>query len=197
MIHPEKIMSFTTRPSILSGIRKQDEYRCQDFCMIYEPLIRLHGKDCGIGETDIDDLVQLVLLEFFSANSFAYDRDKGRFRNYMRRVIRAKAADLLRSRYRYRKIIDKFGTPEEEERLDRYFDIEYCEVVLAGALEKLRRAIPAEHYQIFLASVSGDINTGLIAEKFRNKRSTVYSIIRRAKGKLAAIIKLMESDPEY
>ena len=191
-------MSFTTHPSILSGVRIKDEYRCQDFCMIYEPLIRLHGRDCGIGEVDLDDLVQMVLLEFFLNGKFHYQRDRGGFRNYLRRVIRAKAADLLRSRYRYRKIVSKAGlADDDEEWLDDYFDIEYCEMVLSGALKKLRRSIQAKHYQIFLDAVSGNDDTTHIAEKFHMKKSSVYSIINRTKGKLATIIAVMESDPEY
>ena len=190
-------MCFTTHPSLLSGVKIKDEYRCRDFCMIYEPLIRLHGRDCGIGEVDLDDLVQMVLLEFFLNGHFKYQRDRGKFRNYLRGVIRAKAADLLRSRYRYRKIVSRAALPGDEEFLDDHFDIEYCEMVLSGALEKLRRSIQAKHYQIFLDAVSGNDDTTHIAEKFHMKKSTVYSIVNRAKGKLATIIAVMESDPEY
>lgn len=190
-------MSFTTHPSILSGVRISDEYRCQDFCMIYEPLIRLYGRDCGIGEPDLDDLVQMVLVEFFLNGKFSYDRARGKFRNYLRLLIRAKAADLLRTHYRYRKIVSEAGFHGDEKCLDEYFDIEYCEMVLTGALEKLRRSLQAKHYQIFIDAVSGNDTTTRIAEKFHMKKSTVYSIVNRAKGKLATIIGVMESDPEY
>lgn len=82
-------MAFTTHFSILDGIQHDEESAWDRFHALYAPLIRLHGKDCGIDDGNLDDLVQEVLLAVsHNCENFTYDASRGHFRNYLRRIIR-------------------------------------------------------------------------------------------------------------
>ena len=100
-------MSFTTHYSIVKDLRDEESEAWNRFFEAYSPLIRLHGRDCGIDDVSLDDLVQDVMVSVFNNSSkFEYDPEKGRFRDYLRFIIRARANDMLRARYKQAKSQD-------------------------------------------------------------------------------------------
>ena len=81
-------MAFTTRKSLLSKIKQGDEISWEEFYASYRPLILLRAGDLGLTQTEKDDLVQIVMSEFFKGSrDFQYDRGKGRFRDYLKSII--------------------------------------------------------------------------------------------------------------
>lgn len=81
-------MGYTTKKSLLEAIREGDEVSWFEFYETYRPLIILRGNDYRLSSVELEDLCQLVLLDLFKAGRrFRYDPAKGRFRDYLRRVI--------------------------------------------------------------------------------------------------------------
>ena len=96
----EKTMSFTTHFSIVGHLKEEEDSSWERFFQTYGPLIRMHGKDCGVPEGALDDLVQNVMLSVFKQSKrFEYDPARGRFRDYLRMIIRARANDFFRELY--------------------------------------------------------------------------------------------------
>ena len=92
-------MAFTTKGSLLAAVKKGDEISWQQFYDMYRPLILLKGGDLRLNQTEKEELVQLVMLSFFNTSqTFCYDKSKGRFRDYLKRIIHNKACDLMRKR---------------------------------------------------------------------------------------------------
>ncbi len=189
-------MSFTTHQSILSEARLRQDEGCERFYHTYAPLIRLHGRDCGITGSDLDDLVQLVLIGFFRQCRFHYDAARGNFRNYLRKLIRAKSCDLLRTQYRRHQLLATLP-PEAEAQTDRRFDREYRRCLLERALQELRAESTAVHYQILDSHLRQNLDPGELAARYCLPKPTVYSILRRQELKLIAKIRSLAADPNY
>jgi RNA polymerase sigma factor (sigma-70 family) len=85
-----------TSRTLLSRIKQGDEISWDEFYRIYAPLIILCGKDYRLSNADIDELVQQTVLAFFKDKNFTYTPQKGRFRDYLRTIIRHKAIDIKR-----------------------------------------------------------------------------------------------------
>ena len=140
-------MSFTTRISVLNGIKNDDELSWERFYDIYGPLIRLHGKDCGIREDYIDDLIQNVMISLSrQIKNFTYQRDLGKFRNFLRKIIRARSMDILRRLYRNELSIPEYGL-QDEAVLDTHFEEEWRSHVWKVSLMLLKQAVSPKHYQ--------------------------------------------------
>jgi len=78
-----------TNPSIFLRLNATDgaprEIAWAEFERRYRPMIAGFARRVGAGGADVDDVVQDVMLGFFSlAPTFAYDPSKGRFRRYLK-----------------------------------------------------------------------------------------------------------------
>lgn len=178
-------MSFTTRHSILRGIKNDQDDSWNRFFETYSPLIRLHGKDCGIEEDSLDDLVQDVMLSVLNnRQKFEYDPEKGRFRDYLRFIIRARSNDMLRVRYKQEKVLE---IEMSEEYLDDRYQTEWEEHLRVVSLKKLKETVSARHYQIFHMLDIQNRKIKEIARFFKMSEASVYSIRNRTELKLRQI----------
>jgi RNA polymerase sigma factor (sigma-70 family) len=78
-----------TNPSIFLRLKQSDpaprEFAWQEFHARYAPIIAAFAQRLGARHTDVDDVVQDVLIGFFSKSpTFVYDPAKGRFRGYLK-----------------------------------------------------------------------------------------------------------------
>src|SRR2546421_2839429 len=79
----------TTNPSIFLRLKQTDpaprEIAWEEFHVRYAPIITAFAQRLGARQPDVDDVVQDVLLGFFSKSpTFIYDPAKGRFRGYLK-----------------------------------------------------------------------------------------------------------------
>lgn len=178
-------MAFTTHFSIIDGIKHDSETAWDRFLKCYAPLIKLHGRDCGLDENYLDDLVQEVLLAISkTCENFNYDASRGHFRNYLRRIIRNKANDILREKYRNARL----PVPEEEDdTLDELFMQEWKEHIRTNALRLLRQSVTPMHYQIFEMINVHDKKPKFVADFYKMPLQTVYSINSRTEEKLKTL----------
>src|SRR5215211_4904096 len=81
--------SLTTNPSIFLRLKGSDiaprEFAWKEFQERYAPIITAFALRFGARPQDLDDIVQDVMLGFFSKSpTFIYDPSKGRFRGYLK-----------------------------------------------------------------------------------------------------------------
>lgn len=182
-------MSFTTHLSILEGMKDDNQISWERFYKMYAPLIRLHGRDCGIQPDYMEDLIQNVMISLArQIQSFTYRRELGRFRDFIRKIIRARAMDILRTMYR-----DELVLPDlcvmDEAVLDEHFEQEWREHVQRVSLELLKRSVSAKHYQIFDLLEIRQVKVKEVARFYHLPESTIYSIRNRTEEKLRAIVR--------
>jgi len=91
-----------TRASLLAslnadGVPRQAAWR--EFFERYAPAVYRVARLRGLGDSDADDVVQQVMLAVSShIGGFEYDRDRGKFRQWVRAVTQSKLTDLHRRR---------------------------------------------------------------------------------------------------
>lgn len=183
-------MSFTTHFSVVNNIGDEHSPAWNRFFQQYQPLIKLHGKDCGIPENALDDLVQNVMLSVFKQSAtFSYDSSKGRFRDYLRTIIRARANDMLRAVYKQAKVLD--FTPDEA-CLDDLYKAEWQDYIKKESLRKLKEESSAEHYQLFYMLEIQNRSVRETADFLDLPKATVYSIRQRMEEKLRQTAKELD-----
>ncbi len=91
-----------TRPSLLVRLRDHaDAEAWRTFALLYAPLIYGYCRKSGLQEADAADVAQEVLKQVSqSIRGFVYDKEKGRFRDWLRTVARHKVHRFLERRQR-------------------------------------------------------------------------------------------------
>ncbi len=188
-------MAFTTRGSLLSAVLRGDEISWQEFYDLYKPLILLKGGDLGLDPSEKEELVQLVMLSFFnSARTFRYDKSKGRFRDYLKTVIRNRAYDLMRKRQDGTVSMEGLEPvlaeipAEAEDRWDR----EYREIVLAQAFEELKLRCDPTTLQSYDLFVRKALPAREVASMLGIKPNAVYQHKSRVEEMLSRIVKELD-----
>ena len=183
-------MKFITDYDLLKKTKTRDETAWENFYNFYAPLIRLHGRDCGLKNENLEDLVQNVMLTMAEQMpGFVYDPAKGRFRDYLRKIIRARANDMLRKIYRQERLPAE--DLEEAETNDRYEE-EWKENVLSRSLEQLKSGISLLHYQIFYMLDVNHYSVNELAELYQMPPVSIYSIRSRVESRLKKIVRSLD-----
>ncbi len=184
-------MCFTTRYSIFTKLKDGDERAWEDFYRRYDPLIRLHGQDCGLKPDNLDDLVQNVMVSLMGQMSkFSYDPQKGRFRDYLRKIIRVKSMDIMRQIYKN----EKEPLPQQEDLyLDDLFDSEWENYLRDESLKELKKQISARHYQIFYMLDVQNKPVREVATLTQQPIATIYSIRTRAEEIIKKIVEELDN----
>jgi len=185
-------MSYTTSVGMLEEVRNFSDAGCDRFYRTYRPLVILHGRDCGIQGPDLDDLVQMVMMDFFRNTDFVYDEEKGHFRSFLRRIIHVRSMDMLRSRRRERRHAEL--APTDELFCDRRDEEEWKDFVRDEALHRLREAVSPEHFQQFWMLTVECRSVREVAHFFDVPQSTVYSSFRRTRKVLEKIVRDIETN---
>lgn len=92
-------MAFTTRHTILGRIREGSELGWDEFFGMYQPLVRLRGRDHGLNDAEVEDLVQDVMVEVFKGKTAEkFDPSKGKFRYYLKTIIDRRSWRIIKRR---------------------------------------------------------------------------------------------------
>lgn len=183
-------MKFVTDYEMLSATKQHKESAWERFYHFYAPLIRLHGHDCGLKNENLEDLVQNVMITLsVQLPDFNYDPSKGRFRDYLRKIIRARACDMLRKIYRQERIPYE---PGEEAENDSWSEEEWRRYVLKQSLELLKGQVSLHHYQIFYLLNVRHYKVKELARLYHVPPVTIYTIRNRVEAKLRQIVRKMD-----
>jgi RNA polymerase sigma-70 factor (ECF subfamily) len=155
-----------TRQSLLSRLRSwdnQDSWR--EFFDTYWRLIYRVAVKAGLSDAEAQDVVQETVLSVAQRMpGFKYDPDIGSFKSWLMLIIRRRIADHLRRRYS-RIEVEQSGyksaeaRPLEEipddslDRLEAVWEEEWRAQVREAALERVKRRVKAEQFQMFDFSV--------------------------------------------
>jgi RNA polymerase sigma-70 factor (ECF subfamily) len=187
-------MGYTTKKSLLAAIQNGDEISWFEFYETYRPLIILRGNDYRLSSTELDDLCQSVLLDIFKMGKrFRYDPAKGRFRDYLRRVISHNAIDLIRKRKDRECACTEFPGNLTDMN-EAHWQEEWQAHILSQALVILREQVEIGTFQVFeLYAIKGE-PPEKVARFLGISVSAVYVAKSRAVAKLRKIVEQLREE---
>lgn len=201
-------MAFTTRKSLLAKVRAGDEVSWAEFYAAYKPLILLCGQDCLLTPDENDELVQQVMSEIFRKDIvgkydpdnipndvvFHYDPAHGRFRHYLRGIIRNQALKLYQKRKSFVELDNPEKTVEEPaiDVWDELWDEEWKRHVLAMALTELKEHVQPETYVAFEMYAIQERPVQEVADFLNLSVASVYTAKSRCVAALKEIISKLE-----
>ena len=198
-------MAFTTKKSLLARVRAGDEVSWGEFYETYRPLIQLVGRDCALTYDEREELVQLVLCEFFQKDilgkynldevpadiTFHYDPARGRFRHYFKAIVRNQALKLYRKR---KEVLDLDSIPEvaADARFDDVWEEEWHRHLLTQALVELRAQVQPVTFSAFEMYAIQEHPVKEVADFLQLSVDSVYVAKNRCIAALKRIIEKLD-----
>lgn len=191
----------TTQPSLLARLRDPaDQLAWMEFDRQYGELIVRYCRSRGLQQSDAEDVRQVVLMNLASAlRGFCYSPDRGRFRNYLGRVVR-NAISRARARpgpsgcaldLEWALAAETARPTEVDDRWER----EWVGHHLRRAMRKVRRAFEPRSIAAFdrlLAGAAPD----QISREMGMTTEAVHKIKQRVRDRLKAAIALQIEEEE-
>ena len=147
--------SQTTRESLIIRLEDgSDKQAWSDFIDLYSPVIYGFARQRGLQDADAADLVQEVLRSV-SRSIPSYDRQKGRFRNWLMAVVRNRLNDFWASDgrqatgsgdTRVHNHLEQVCSPDGLEQL---WEQEYQRSVFQLAVNRIRDSFEESTWQAF------------------------------------------------
>ena len=199
-------MAFTTRKSLLARVRAGGEIPWQEFYDSYKPLILLCGGDCGLTDDEKDELVQKVMCELFQRDIigkydpdhvpddvvFKHDPARGRFRHYLRKIIRYQALKIIAQRSGDVSFDDAVAPDVPDDRWENAWDNEWKRHLFNMALTELKGRVQPETYSAFEMYALQNRPITEVAEFHDMSPSSVYTAKSRCVKLLQEIVKELE-----
>jgi RNA polymerase sigma-70 factor (ECF subfamily) len=196
-----------TRYSLLSRLQNWDDWESwKDFFDTYWRLIYSVAIRSGLTETEAQDVVQETLISVAKdIQKFRRDRQRGSFKGWLRNVTRWRVADQLRKRTRaeLRATTPDADHPEAAESddaadpavsgLEAAWDDEWQANLLSAAMERVKRRVKEEHYQIFDLHVLKGWSASKVAEVLGVSTGRIYLAKHRVGTLIKKELRLLES----
>jgi RNA polymerase sigma-70 factor (ECF subfamily) len=187
-----------TRASLLLRLRDaQDAEAWEQFVAIYTPLIYWFCCRQGLQEADAADVCQEVMRTVVRAmETFEYDPQRGKFRNWLLTVVRNKIYDHRVSQQRQpepsgqstvQALADQQAAPADESD----WDTEYYRCVFQWAVERIRPSFKEATWQAFWRTAIDEQDGQAVAESLGLSLGAVYvaksRVLARLREELQAV----------
>ena len=186
-----------TRRSLLSRLKdwdNQDSWR--DFFNTYWRLIYDFAAKAGLDDADAQDVVQETVVSVAKQmQGFKYDPACGSFKAWLMQVTRRRIADRLRKRYRSGEVgalkvedpavagLLKDVPDSSGATLEAFWEEEWRRHLTGAAMEKVKRRVTPEQFQMFEFAVLQHWPASKVAEALGVTTVQVY-MARHRVGKL-------------
>ena len=181
----------------LAGAPTDDDWRRLD--ELYRPLLRGWVARVGVPASDVDDLVQDVLVVVVRKISGFERRGKGAFRTWLRTILANRMGDYFR-RQKYLptatgdsdflRRLDELESPDSA--LSRLWDREHDEHVCASLLRRVRGDFAAATWQAFRRHVLEGEPAAQVAEALGMSLNSVLlaksRVLKRVRQELAGLV---------
>ena len=178
-----------------------DHSRWQEFFDTYWRLIYSVARRSGLTDAEAHDAVQETIISI-AKNITRYDRGAGSFKSWLLQMTRWRIADQFRKRLpknerppsdesnRDTGTLDRIASPEAD--LESAWDEEWRERVVEAALERVKRRVSAQHFQVFDCAIRKRWAASKIAGELGVNIAQVYLIKHRLGGMLKKELRKVE-----
>ena len=195
-----------TRYSLLSRLENWDDQESwRVFFDTYWRLIYSIALKSGLTEAEAEDVVQeTVICVANDINKFKRDRTIGSFKGWLRNLTRWRIADQLRKRAPNRP--GESLTANEETKLmelaemqssgdaglESVWEAEWQSNLMTAALERVKRRVKEEHYQMFDLNMVREWPASKVAQTLEVNIAHVYLAKHRILALLKKEVRLLE-----
>lgn len=194
-----------TRTTLLQRLKNwQDQSSWQDFFDTYWRLIYSGALKAGLNEAEAQEVVQETMISVAKhMPTFEYDRTIGSFKAWLLTMTRWRITDQLRKRRRLA-AHDSFDDTDADARmtgkmmdpvsecLDALWDAEWQKNLLDAAIDKVRRRLDPQKYQIFDFYVNKEWPAEDVAKAFGISIDQVYLAKHRVTEMITEEVKRLE-----
>lgn len=169
----------TTRASLLLRIRdRADSVAWQEFDSVYRPLLHRYARACKLDDAECDDVEQYCMAAIYRHISrFDYDPDKGRFRGWLRTLVKNRVSNIVRARREHLAESQDFKRAQLREPVpDEEFDRIWMQEHLRHCLGVIRGEVDVNTFQAFRMYVIEERPVEQVCEELGINRSRLYKI---------------------
>lgn|ERR1700722_882658 len=194
-----------TRTTLLQRLKNwQDQSSWQDFFDTYWKLIYTAAIKAGLNEAEAQDVVQETMISVAKhMPTFKYDRAIGSFKAWLLNMTRWRITDQLRKRRRLVAYDSSNDTDADirmtgqmmdpvSESLDALWDAEWEKNLLNAAIDKVKRHLDPQKYQIFDFYVNKEWSPDEVAKAFGISVGQVYLAKHRVTEMITEEVKKLE-----
>jgi len=166
-----------TPPTLLLRIRNPDDaVAWTEFYAIYGPLVYRYAQVRGLSHADAEDVrSQCLHVVVETIGEFEYDRAKGGFKNWLRRIASNKIVDAHRKRREKRAesqdlreiVDDRLGPDELWDRHWHHEHLNYC-------VDQVRESVSPENYEAFRLLVFEERPVKEVCDRLGMNANQVY-----------------------
>jgi RNA polymerase sigma-70 factor (ECF subfamily) len=185
--------SETTQASLLVRVRDcRDDAAWSRFDGKYRELIRRYCLRRGLSAADAEDVHQMAMAKLARAlPAFRYDPVRGRFRDYLYRIVRSALCNHVARPKGEDPGVDIDGAPEPQASapapVDELWEQEWADHHYRLALEAARASFESRSLEMFERLVAGD-PIEAVAAAFGATAQGVHKVKQRVRDRLRELI---------
>ena len=186
-----------TRQSLLSRLRDcEDQAGWREFFDTYWRLIYNVARRSGLADAEAQDVVQNTFIYLVRRMpKFRYDRARGSFKAWLRRVTRSRISVFRRRAEAQEPALPELALEEDDanvwesipdpagDALDEIWQREWEDNLVKAALRRVRTKVSAQQLMIFELAALGEVPLKQVARKLDVSLMQVY-LARHRVGKL-------------
>lgn len=184
----------TTDETLLDRVKEMDAHEAwKIFYQLYWRPIIQYGRKIGLDEIQAEDVLQDTMVTLMHVlPEFKYDRERGRFRNFLLTIVHRKALGAIRrnARINGRFDSDSLGEAVDSSAVDELDERRWRQCVLAAVIQEMRESadLSPRDLAVFEAvAVQGRSGRDVAAE-FGLTADNVYQIKTRLLRRLRAAV---------
>jgi RNA polymerase sigma-70 factor (ECF subfamily) len=197
-----------TRHSLLSRLKDwQDDESWQEFLRTYSKLVHGVALQAGLTEQEAQEVVQETAITVARRiPEFKYDPAVCSFKTWLLNLARWRIIDQIRKRPPVRSArrsdpprtstVERIADPAGP-ALDAAWDHEWEQHLLSAAIQRVKRRVNPEHYQIFHLCAFKDWPVSKVAREMGVSAGQVYLVKHRISSLLKKEVKALEKKLEH
>lgn len=184
----------TTRSSVLRAVADTDNAAAWErFFDLYAGFVFAFARSKGLSADDADDLVQSVFADLSrTLPTFDYDRNKGKFRSYLLKLVNWRLADKLNLSKRDESLKaaywNEIKVANSRGSDSALADRKWQEAALKEALRRLQPEIRPDHFAAFVESTVEGLDVETVMKLHNLTRDNLYQIRTRLTAKLKPLV---------
>ncbi len=185
----------TTRASLLQRVKDpRDQTSWREFYHVYQPLLYRYSRARGLSRENAEELTQQCLAMLTEKMpGFDYSREKGGFKNWLRRVANNKINDYFKKRRLPLAESADFRRPQQrEDSPDELWERQWQKRHLQYCLRQMQSEVAASTYQAFHYHVISGWSVERVADTLGISVDQVYTaksrITRRLRSKMRELL---------